>query len=51
MIAFEPVPENVAYLRRNVERNELTGRVTVEPVAVGESCGELTRAPVGRAVR
>ncbi|WP_344915124.1 FkbM family methyltransferase [Streptosporangium oxazolinicum] len=42
LIAFEPVPENIAYLRRNVERNDLTGRVTVEPVAVGASPGELT---------
>ncbi|MEU8204127.1 FkbM family methyltransferase [Streptosporangium sp. NPDC049046] len=42
LIAFEPVPENLAYLRRNVERNDLTGCVTVEPVAVGASTGELT---------
>ncbi|MFF5114029.1 FkbM family methyltransferase [Streptosporangium sp. NPDC000509] len=42
LIAFEPVPENLAYLRRNVERNDLTGCVTVEPVAVGASAGELT---------
>ncbi|RVX41551.1 FkbM family methyltransferase [Nonomuraea polychroma] len=42
LIAFEPVPENAAYLRRNVDRNDLTGRVTVEPVAVGASPGELT---------
>jgi FkbM family methyltransferase len=42
LIAFEPVPENISYLRRNVERNDLTGRVNVEPVAVGASPGELT---------
>ncbi|MCA2185591.1 FkbM family methyltransferase [Nonomuraea cavernae] len=42
LVAFEPVPENLAYLRRNVERNELTGRVSVEPMAVGDSPGELT---------
>ncbi|WP_327580433.1 FkbM family methyltransferase [Nonomuraea sp. NBC_00507] len=42
LIAFEPVPENVAYLRRNVEGNELAGRVTVEEMAVGSAPGELT---------
>ncbi|MCG5217060.1 FkbM family methyltransferase [Streptosporangium sp. KLBMP 9127] len=42
LIAFEPVPENLGYLRRNVERNGQAGRVTVEPQAVGESPGELT---------
>ncbi|MFC4012603.1 FkbM family methyltransferase [Nonomuraea purpurea] len=42
LIAFEPVPENVAYLRRNVEGNELADRVTVEQMAVGAVPGELT---------
>ncbi|MEU6715395.1 FkbM family methyltransferase [Nonomuraea sp. NPDC046802] len=42
LIAFEPVPENAAYLRRNVEGNELADRVTVEQMAVGAAPGELT---------
>ncbi|WP_345570155.1 FkbM family methyltransferase [Nonomuraea rosea] len=42
LIAFEPVPENVAYLRRNVADNQLGGRVTVEQMAVGAASGELT---------
>lgn len=42
VVAFEPVPENLAYLRRNVAANGLGGRVTVEPVAVGEGPGEIT---------
>ncbi|MFD1116364.1 FkbM family methyltransferase [Sphaerisporangium aureirubrum] len=42
LIAFEPVPENLSYLRRNVDRNGLAPRVTIEPMAVGASPGELT---------
>ncbi|TDD01962.1 FkbM family methyltransferase [Nonomuraea diastatica] len=42
LIAFEPVPENIGYLRRNVDRNDLTARVTIEPVAVGAAPGDLT---------
>ncbi|MGH3392565.1 MAG: FkbM family methyltransferase [Actinomadura sp.] len=42
LIAFEPVPENLGYLRRNVEVNGLDDRVTVEPMAVGAAPGELT---------
>ncbi|MFI9840796.1 FkbM family methyltransferase [Nonomuraea sp. NPDC051941] len=42
LIAFEPVPENIGYLRRNVERNDLAARVTIEPVAVGAAPGRLT---------
>ncbi|MGP3957815.1 FkbM family methyltransferase [Nonomuraea sp. 3N208] len=42
LIAFEPVPENIAYLRRNVEGNQLAGRVTVEQMAIGAGPGELT---------
>ncbi|RBQ19706.1 hypothetical protein DP939_13335 [Spongiactinospora rosea] len=42
LTAFEPVPENLGYLRRNIEANDLAGRVTVEPMAVGAEEGELT---------
>ncbi|MEO3889979.1 FkbM family methyltransferase [Nonomuraea sp. B5E05] len=42
LIAFEPVPENLGYLRRNVDRNHLTTRVTIEPIAVGAAPGDLT---------
>ncbi|TDC86357.1 FkbM family methyltransferase [Nonomuraea deserti] len=42
LIAFEPVPENLGYLRRNVDRNDLAARVTIEPVAVGAAPGDLT---------
>lgn len=34
-ICFEPSPRFVPYLRRNVERNGLAGRVTIEPQLVG----------------
>jgi FkbM family methyltransferase len=39
--AFEPVPENIAFLRKNLELNGVTGRVAVQEVAVGEADGEL----------
>jgi FkbM family methyltransferase len=39
--AFEPVPENVAYLRKNLELNGVADRVAVQEVAVGEADGEL----------
>ncbi|MQA94605.1 MAG: FkbM family methyltransferase [Streptosporangiales bacterium] len=42
VVAFEPVPENLTYLRHNVASNELDRRVVVEPVAVGEETGEIT---------
>jgi FkbM family methyltransferase len=42
LVAFEPVPENHAYLLRNVTRNGLAERVVVERQAVGETAGELT---------
>ncbi|MEW9553933.1 FkbM family methyltransferase [Nonomuraea sp. NPDC050783] len=42
LIAFEPAPENAAYLRRNVGHNDLDSRVTVEQMAVGAAPGELT---------
>ncbi|MDT5027611.1 MAG: hypothetical protein QOE61_4037 [Micromonosporaceae bacterium] len=40
LIAFEPVPANVKYLRRNLAQNGLAQRVRVESVAVGEVPGE-----------
>ncbi len=40
LIAFEPAPRNLEYLRRNLDDNGLSDRVRVEPVAVGESAGE-----------
>jgi FkbM family methyltransferase len=41
VLACEPVPENLGYLRRNVELNELEDQVCVEGVAIGESRGIL----------
>ncbi len=46
VFAFEPVPENLAYLRRHLALNSLT-QVSVEPVAVSNSAG-LTRFTVGK---
>lgn len=40
IVAFEPVPENVRYLRRNLEENGLATRVVIEPQAVGLTGGE-----------
>jgi FkbM family methyltransferase len=42
LITFEPVPDNLAYMDRNLEANGLTGKVTVEPLALGEEVGEVT---------
>jgi FkbM family methyltransferase len=39
LTAFEPVPANLALLTRNLAQNALSGRVTVEPRAVGEASG------------
>jgi FkbM family methyltransferase len=41
IVAFEPVSENLRYLRRNLEENEQTERVTVEEQAVGQASGEI----------
>ncbi|HEX6930753.1 MAG TPA: FkbM family methyltransferase [Streptosporangiaceae bacterium] len=41
IVAFEPVPENVRYLRRNLEENERTARVLVEEQAVGQASGKI----------
>ncbi|MCO6008542.1 FkbM family methyltransferase [Actinoallomurus purpureus] len=42
LVAFEPVPENVAYLRGNITRNGLLEKVTVEAAAVGDKIGSVT---------
>jgi FkbM family methyltransferase len=39
--SFEPDPQNLPWLRRNVEQNRLRN-VHVEPYALGETSGELT---------
>jgi FkbM family methyltransferase len=36
--AFEPLPDNIGFLRRNVEANDL-GNVDIQPVAVAEKAG------------
>ena len=41
IVAFEPVSENLRYLRRNLEKNERTARVVVEEQAVGETSGKI----------
>jgi len=40
VFAFEPVPENLAYLRRHVALNALA-QVTVYPIAVSDTCAHL----------
>jgi FkbM family methyltransferase len=42
VIAIEPVPANVAFLRRNVELNEMSGKVDVLAAAGGQALGEVT---------
>lgn len=39
IFSFEPSPTRAAYLRRNLEMNELASRVTVSQVAVGGTAG------------
>jgi len=41
LIAFEPVPVNVATLRHNIAQNGLSDRIDVAVLAVGESPGEM----------
>src|SRR5262249_15982394 len=41
---FEPEPDNVGELERNVERNRL-GNVRVLPIAAGEADGEVSLHP------
>ena len=40
IVAFEPNPSALSVLRRHVELNNLKGRVTIVPAAVGASSGE-----------
>ncbi len=42
LIVFEPVPENIGYIQKNVVQNGLTEKVVIEPKAAGDSVGELT---------
>jgi FkbM family methyltransferase len=46
-LAFEPEPKNVAFLRRNVESNGLSGRIEVCPFALSSEEGkaELSISP------
>lgn len=39
IVAFEPVAENLSYLRRNLQDNGQTARVTIEERAVGPTTG------------
>ena len=39
VVSFEPVPSNVAYLRRNLDANQLTDRVEVVEQAVSDTIG------------
>jgi FkbM family methyltransferase len=41
VIAFEPVPENLRYLKRNLEENGRAARVVVEERAVGQAEGQI----------
>ena len=41
IVTFEPVPENVRYLRRNLDENGQTARVAVEQQAVGVTSGSI----------
>ncbi len=44
VIAIEPIPENIAILKKNIELNGLTN-VTVIEKAVGSNCGKLSMHP------
>jgi FkbM family methyltransferase len=41
IMAFEPVPDNLRYLRRNLEDNSQAARVTIEERAVGQVGGHI----------
>jgi FkbM family methyltransferase len=41
VFAFEPVPENIKLLRENLDLNDVSARVEIQEVAVGEKPGEL----------
>lgn len=40
IIAFEPDPENLKYLERNVSQNHLESHVSIRPVALSSSSGQ-----------
>lgn len=40
VVAFEPLPQALGYLRANVALNELAQRVRIVPEAVSDACGE-----------
>lgn len=46
--AYEPVPQNVEYVRANVRRNQLDAVVTVRPVGLGTVPGRLDMLVEGR---
>jgi FkbM family methyltransferase len=41
VVAFEPIPANLRYLRRNIEQNGYSERVVIEATAVGEDVGSV----------
>jgi FkbM family methyltransferase len=41
VVAFEPIPANLRYLRRNVAQNGYSDRVRIEEKAVGEDVGTV----------
>jgi FkbM family methyltransferase len=41
IVAFEPVPENLRYLRQNLQENEQMELVTIEEQAVGQASGNI----------
>lgn len=47
LTAVEPSAERAAYLRRNVVRNDLDGRVTTVPAAVADQSGHRHLTPSG----
>jgi FkbM family methyltransferase len=51
VIAVEPDPRTVPYLRANLERNGLHDRVSVRPVAVGDRVGQITLHLTGGAAQ
>lgn len=42
LIVFEPIPENVAYITRNLKQNNLNGKVKIEAMAVSDIDGKIT---------
>lgn len=42
VVTFEPVPENIRFLKMNVALNKVDHKVNIEPFAVGDSSGFIT---------